>query len=789
VGSGSTQPTAPTVTGLGTWAQVGTDIIVDSTGGDRSTSFMFSATAGASSGPITITFNPPFAGWGNYVVSEIVGADTTAPIVQFVKNELVPAALTASVTLAPFASSDNMLYAGLGSQMSDTVTWNITKSGEAHAASLSYAGTAYNMGDSVLTATANWATSRRSGIWGIEVKPASGAPPITAVPQSIPAPSDTPFGTPGSIFGVEIESHGHNPPLLAPNGDLYKVMESDNVSGNHPMMMRSSDGGHTWTEQDSINRPTAQDQEGCWVQMVGTTFLYAITRDDAVWLCPFDTATNTWGTQETIDSGLSTGGVEQYISFTHPSDGKYWFFYSDTLQGTNNQIAYRQRTAPGIYGTKFDLGQDIAVNWTAPASILGAGDLTYVFYKNNNTSTLVYRTLTASGTLSAAIPCATATANDHISNTNAVYWDDAGVENIAIAYADSSDILKLVRFAGGVQQTTETISLAAITMDPGSVTNGGSVAHLANHGSTLYAIWSDGASGDVLMRVRTSGTWGSVIRLWDSGTNAAWYTYNNVLVRKDGTVSLAFVWDVTHGVDVSDVRYSEYRIAGGQVGAPTATIALASLHGSASGSFSWAGSATGHAPVVGANYGHANGTVTWTGLATGHAEKHGSVTGSLAWSGTTHGTEPDRGSGSGQFSWAGQATGHAPIVISPGDNVGSTVGSIVWTGEAIGHTIPASIGRGLGDTVWTGEALGRRPWLFQGVVTDQYVLTDEPLFEGLQIHTGVTVLKTGGSYRTAVNPSPEELEAADVAYIGGYIYQVSDDEAAALVNAGYEVSR
>ena len=60
-----------------------------------------------------------------------------------------------------------------------------------------------------------------------------------------------------------------------------------------------------------------------------------------------------------------------------------------------------------------------------------------------------------------------------------------------------------------------------------------------------------------------------------------------------------------------------------------------------------------------------------------------------------------------------------------------------------------------------------------------------------RLHTiseGVTVLGTGGVFTEVRNPQQEMLDAADVAYRGGYIYLVNDDEAAALVAAGYTVS-
>ena len=50
---------------------------------------------------------------------------------------------------------------------------------------------------------------------------------------------------------------------------------------------------------------------------------------------------------------------------------------------------------------------------------------------------------------------------------------------------------------------------------------------------------------------------------------------------------------------------------------------------------------------------------------------------------------------------------------------------------------------------------------------------------------GQTVLKTAGVYTTVQTPTVAQCAAADIVYLGGHIYTVSDDEAAALTAAGY----
>jgi hypothetical protein len=61
------------------------------------------------------------------------------------------------------------------------------------------------------------------------------------------------------------------------------------------------------------------------------------------------------------------------------------------------------------------------------------------------------------------------------------------------------------------------------------------------------------------------------------------------------------------------------------------------------------------------------------------------------------------------------------------------------------------------------------------------------LFGRYRLVRGITVLKIQGEYYEMRYPSSEEVQAAEIAYIGGYSYEVSEGEKAALEAAGYTV--
>ena len=62
-------------------------------------------------------------------------------------------------------------------------------------------------------------------------------------------------------------------------------------------------------------------------------------------------------------------------------------------------------------------------------------------------------------------------------------------------------------------------------------------------------------------------------------------------------------------------------------------------------------------------------------------------------------------------------------------------------------------------------------------------------FERIRILYGQTVLKFGTSYRTVTDPAAEDIDAADIAYLGGHTYPITDTEAAELTAAGYQVDQ
>lgn len=76
------------------------------------------------------------------------------------------------------------------------------------------------------------------------------------------------------------------------------------------------------------------------------------------------------------------------------------------------------------------------------------------------------------------------------------------------------------------------------------------------------------------------------------------------------------------------------------------------------------------------------------------------------------------------------------------------------------------------------------PYIFTPPSADRPVGVD-PLWSRFHFQVGQAVLKKDGFYTASEVVTDEDFAAADVAYLGGHIYLVSDAEAAALTAAGY----
>lgn len=753
IATGSAQPSQPTVTGNGityTFVEV---VDVDTAGTDRATAFVFRGKlSSASAGAITFSFSgvvPTRVSWSVDQADSTVdsgGANAANMIVAATKNKATAGSTvtTLAVNFVGSMTSGNGAYfaSAIENNNSQTVEGTWTQTANVIGTSLIGLSTGY-LTTGTDTGTANtWTTAARAGAILLEILAAPVVPPgdtsemnlftpgfmstggFPAFMVSLAAPfqravMDTPgfpvAALPGVIADVEPEAMGDNPVWKDGNDNLYRVMESDLASGNHPEMMKSTDGGITWAEVDAAHRPTAQDLEAVWTMQVGTQIIVGVNRDDQVWRDVFNTSDSgtpdLWGTQETVASGLSSTGVEQYVSIARTSDGQEWWIYSTTLSGANQQWGYKRRTAVNTYSSETDGGGNSAVSYTGPVSVVGAGDLTHIVYTDVTNAHLYYKTLTSGGTLSGATQIDSAGTSGFSAspsryvNTNAVYYDDAGTEVISVMYADTSNMLKLVRIVGGTPQTPESVSSNSVLTNPSATTSDAIIAHLAVDGTTTLAIWADAGTGDIYLRRRAAdGTWDAIENLWASGGNFAMYVYNRVFTRA-GRRIMGYAYDVgDHPNDISNLRYNELDLGAAAAGtnAPAENAPATGAANNASGMVatgSQASAATGTAN---------NATITTSGGTSAPAQT-ATATGTANSTTTLINAGPSTGTGTGvaqapspsvkASTTSATATGTAAnttSLVSPGPS------TAVATGTASNATVSTSGGTNAAPSTATG---------------------------------------------------------------------------------------
>lgn len=403
-------------------------------------------------------------------------------------------------------------------------------------------------------------------------------------PLADPPPPTVDGPLPGLIDGVEPEAVGHLGPFCDGNGNLYRVTEEYGAPvepHNTPRMMKSTDGGATWAEMDAANRPSDNDLESGWMIQSGTVLYYIFTDGGLVSFNSFNTSDaaanpDTWQIKsEHGITGLS-GGSQQFASAVRLSDGRFRVFFSDTqAAGPNRQIAFITRAAGGGWSAKTRLTVD-ADNRAGPQPVVGAANKVHVFYHDYAAKQVLYRTLTSAEVLSAAVRADTSGTNTASRNynavSNAVYYDASGTEVVSALFASASG-LRLVSVVGGVVQAEQVVDANAPLVSPantdGNTGNDSPVCHLAVDGTTLYALWTDAASGDLYWSKRPhGGAWTARAVLWDApAARYASWVYSNVFTR-GGQQVLGYTYDDGPHLDnESNIFYNRMVLAA----APPAT--------------------------------------------------------------------------------------------------------------------------------------------------------------------------------------------------------------------------
>jgi len=140
------------------------------------------------------------------------------------------------------------------------------------------------------------------------------------------------------------------------SGALY-VVDTDAASSSTLRVFKSTDGGNTWTEQDSVNEPSVLVAGGAVGSVTdGTTIFIASLNPSGFWqVCKFNTTTDHWGTTVTTTNqrDIAVFAPAGCTAFYRATDGN--IVITDTIEPT-----------PGVtVSPAYFLFDTVANTWTA----------------------------------------------------------------------------------------------------------------------------------------------------------------------------------------------------------------------------------------------------------------------------------------------------------------------------------------------------------------------------------------------------------------------------------------
>ena len=271
-------------------------------------------------------------------------------------------------------------------------------------------------------------------------------------------PRVTVLNRPGHIGGAWIETPGRNF-VVDDEGNLYSIHElADTPPGDRLAMMKSTDGGTSWTLMDDAGSPAEDDIESIDMDYhaAGDTIYIGMQGESGnnVHFYTFRVAghasPDTWDIDELV---TTTGATEdQVVAIAHrgsPENDTIIFYQSDVVS-TRNQIGYKRKADGAGWGSELNLDAEASTDIMGPILAREPGDDTlHIFYHTGNGTTgeLWHQTMspssdTVDGTRTQVDQAITVHPGPPGSKASSFstpkIWDDGGTERVGVLYQDDS---------------------------------------------------------------------------------------------------------------------------------------------------------------------------------------------------------------------------------------------------------------------------------------------------------------------------------------------------------------
>lgn len=336
--------------------------------------------------------------------------------------------------------------------------------------------------------------------------------------------------------GTYIETPGRIGPWQATNGDLYFIMEPSETD-NKFMMMKSTDGGRTWSESDADNRPMTGDLESVDGRQIGDQIHIIHQISESLHYHIFATSDNT----SSPDAWLSTDEVaaeaeafSQTSTLVVRGDGILAaIFLADKLN-------YTMRGLSGVWTDPVELDPEDGLLNAGPQAVLGANNDIHIAYFSEN-GAIWYRQLLADGTL---------TERQLVSSNAGTTEDELGAV-LPFSYdADAGEASIVYRLEDGSLWETR-VSDDAILSVPQMITRGPVItnatdsqqpaADFVRDGDKAYALFVDEGSRAIYSTKRDGGEWQEPVLQVDN-IEGSWVR-GEIINMPDGQKAYGFVYD------------------------------------------------------------------------------------------------------------------------------------------------------------------------------------------------------------------------------------------------------
>lgn len=393
-------------------------------------------------------------------------------------------------------------------------------------------------------------------------------------------PTITVSETAGYVGGVPAESPHRVGPKKDTNGNLYVIIEPSGATDSFfPTMIKSTNGGDTWREQDGANRPTEGDLESADIRKVGDTLHIVIQRgaSDDVFYHTFrmsdHASADTWGITDEVVTTLSGAASDQEASLEVYADGRVIALYRKT--DTNEGVYYKIRSTGGTWGSEVEVDTTASVDFLGGMMIKGESDKMHIFYKDDTNGDLYHKSLPDGGSLgsreSISSDSDAGVSDDEKPIIPPVYWDDGGDEKIMVVYKESADNIlrsRIITNDGTPASATAASDVAVASHQAGS---NQPVADMVVDGTNALLLYSDRSTFDIFKDENSNGGgWGTDAEEKDGVT--AHFIRGNVFTHSSGNGGdkvYGYIWDDGSDGGVGRIFYDEVVLEVGGVGQPT----------------------------------------------------------------------------------------------------------------------------------------------------------------------------------------------------------------------------